>query len=116
IRDREAAPVPNIRMERRVADAAQLTLETEGNNDGFGQRAVLRGPILIEAAIAVVELKLPAAVQRLPLFPLKLRLGIFGARDVLRGGVRDQEKCECDSHRKILCEGVGQWWHRSRIC
>ena len=41
-------------------------------------------PGLINANVSVVELKFPLPVQRLPLLTLKLRLRIFGARDVLR--------------------------------
>jgi hypothetical protein len=64
-----------------------------------------RGPVGIQAGVGIVEFEFPGAVEILPEFTLKLRLGKLGAgrRGPECGGKEDQKKAHCDMFRKVYC-------------
>src|SRR5690349_6070985 len=79
-------------MKRRVADSAASTFEAVRHDDCTREFMRAAGPILRQPHVPVIEFKFPAAVQRLPLFALKLRLRVFRTRDLLRDG---SDRAEC---------------------
>jgi hypothetical protein len=73
----EYAPIPYIRMETAIPDAALRTLETKRNRYGPAEILGAKRPELLQPDIFIVEFEVPGAVQVHPLFAPKLRLWIF---------------------------------------
>src|SRR6267378_3892372 len=67
-------------MEAGVGNAAELALEAVRDGDAGFQGVVRRVPVGIETGVAIVECKLPLAVDGQPVGTFELGLGEFGAR------------------------------------
>ena len=82
-------------MERCIADAAERAFKTERHGDVAVEFLRAGGPVFFEAAVAVVEGELPAAIEVYPLLALELRLRIFRARNILGADERERGGTGC---------------------
>ena len=96
----EAAPVPDDLVGGRVADAAQPALRAVRDQDRPREAACAAEPAFGEAAIGLVEIELPRAVQRLPLGPHAVRARMLGPGHVRRrgDGGGQKERGESEAH------------------
>jgi hypothetical protein len=76
-----AAAIPNAVHKVLVFHAGQLTFRAEGDGNGTIQGRVGGEKTSCLAAVAMVNLKGPGAVEVQPVFSLKLGLGMFGTGD-----------------------------------
>src|SRR4029434_8417283 len=76
------APIPYDIVKCGIANAAQLALEAVRHQDLLRQFAIASVPALRLALVRVIKLKLPRAVQRLPIGPHHIRSRVFRARNI----------------------------------
>ena len=77
IAKRKVPPIPHSPHEIGFADAGELALRAERHRDHTVKRRRRLKQPAFSAAVGIVNLKFPLAVQVLPGFPAKLRLRMF---------------------------------------
>src|SRR5580765_7497448 len=97
-------------MKCRVGNAAQLALEAIRHQDLLRKFPTACVPALRLALVRVIKLKLPRAVQRLPIGPRHIRSRMFLARNISS----QQAMSEKNRYNSLQCDAMendGYWHH-----
>ena len=114
----EGAAVPDGLHEILIAHAGDVALGTEGHGDGSVE-GIFFNKAAGASGCAVVDFKLPLAVQVHPACADKLRAGIFAAGNIVHGKsllLRIFPYLHCTSYRAIWQGEIARYYAKPALC